>query len=51
MQGKEANVVILVLGGNPGRLNAHAFAIDTPNLLNVAATRARASARWSADEY
>ena len=55
-------MVILVLGGNPGRLNARAFAINTPNLLNVAVTRARASARyfaeladriftWSADEY
>jgi hypothetical protein len=41
MQGKEADVVILVLGGNPARPAARAFATRTPNLLNVAVTRAR----------
>jgi superfamily I DNA and/or RNA helicase len=41
MQGKEADVVIIVLGGNPGRLGARTFATETPNLLNVAVTRAR----------
>ena len=40
MQGKEADVVILILGGAPGGA-ARAFATQTPNLLNVAVTRAR----------
>ena len=41
MQGKEADVVILVLGGSPAQPAARAFATRTPNLLNVAVTRAR----------
>jgi hypothetical protein len=41
MQGKESDVVILVLGGNPAQPGARAFATRTPNLLNVAVTRAR----------
>jgi superfamily I DNA and/or RNA helicase len=41
MQGKEADVVILVLGGDPARAGARHFATKAPNLLNVAVTRAR----------
>jgi hypothetical protein len=41
MQGKEADVVILVLGGNPARPGARTFAIESPHLLNVAVSRAR----------
>jgi hypothetical protein len=41
MQGKEADVVIIVLGGNPDQPAARTFATQAPNLLNVAVTRAK----------
>lgn len=41
MQGKEAQVVIMVLGGNTEGSGARDWAVSEPNLLNVAATRAK----------
>lgn len=41
MQGKEAPVVIMVMGGNTAGSRARNWAVSEPNLLNVAATRAK----------
>lgn len=41
VQGKEADVVVLVLGTGPERARARAWAAEKPNLLNVAASRAK----------
>lgn len=41
MQGKEAPVVIMVLGGNTAGSGARDWAVSEPNLLNVAVTRAK----------
>jgi len=41
VQGQESDVVILVLGSRPGSTRARDWASEKPNLLNVAASRAK----------
>jgi superfamily I DNA and/or RNA helicase len=40
-QGREADIVVIVLGGDPRRTGDKAWAAEKPNLLNVAVSRSR----------
>lgn len=51
MQGKEASVVIMVLGGNTEGSGARDWAVSEPNLLNVAVTRAKRRFYVIGDRY
>ena len=57
-QGKEADIVILILGTAPAQRKARKWAAQTPNLLNVAVSRARRHLLvigdqdiWSREDY
>jgi hypothetical protein len=40
-QGKQADIVVLVLGGDPAKPRAGSFAAEKPNFVNVAVSRAK----------
>jgi superfamily I DNA and/or RNA helicase len=40
-QGKQAEIVVIVLGGDPAKPRASSFAAEKPNFVNVAVSRAK----------